>query len=283
MLFWYGRVLLATVLLLFSFATHARADTGSATAVKVINKVNAADAMAISRQIRNGSKIGEGESVSAGRRSMAVFTFNGDNKMKIGPESTVTFKQLAHRTTVNKKTRIVLEAGGALFDINKRDNEHVEVNTSVASMGIRGTSFMAAYERGARRLWLSVFSGSVVVRAARGSTSAVVNAGQSIVVDDGIFSEPADYSFGKQASSNFNDGASSLDIKALAKKWLPTFLAERKEIDVNKESRTSEKVKVDLSVDTELGGVDKSDPMQTALILAGIAAAIGLIVFLLRK
>lgn len=98
------------------------------------------------RLLSKDAEIYETDSIVTGSRSFVVLVFKDDTKVTVRPNSVFIIKQYRFANGNNDKATFRLLTGGiraVTGSINKNKAEKMRITTPVASLGVRGTDFIA--------------------------------------------------------------------------------------------------------------------------------------------
>jgi hypothetical protein len=164
-----------------SLAGGARADEAIGVASVVRNNVSGVlPSGAV--QIDSGASVVRNEIVKTAEDSSTKLVFTDSTNLAIGPSSTVKLNNFvsAGPSTYGKAT-IDMAKGVFRFTTGHSDKRAYEINTGVATIGVRGTIFEV--ETKPHRVRLHVVDGIVNVRTKNGRFCEL-HAGQSAIVTD---------------------------------------------------------------------------------------------------
>jgi hypothetical protein len=164
-----------------SLAVEARADEAIGVASVVRNNVSGVlPSGAV--QIDSGASVVRNEIVKTAEDSSTKLVFTDSTNLAIGPSSTVKLNNFvaAGPSTYGKAT-IDVAKGVFRFTTGHSDKRAYEINTGVATIGVRGTIFEG--EMTPQRVRLHVVDGIVNVRTKNGRFCEL-RAGQSAMITD---------------------------------------------------------------------------------------------------
>lgn len=131
----------ALVILLYP-ATGIAADAiGNALIVKGVVTASGTTGL---RTIAKGSEIFLGETISTASDSFVVFTMADDSKISLRPSTELTLEKFSDQSGQEEALFDLLKGGLRAISgaIGKARPEHYQVETEVATVGIRGTDFL---------------------------------------------------------------------------------------------------------------------------------------------
>ena len=140
-------------------------------------------------QAANATPIGEGDNlirdevVRTGAASTAKLVFLDDTNLAVGPTSTVKLDKFVFAGNADyKKVALDVARGSLRFITGNSEKRAYQINTSVASIGVRGTVFDMQTERG--RMVVTLVEGLIIV-CVRGTQRCLIASepGQTIVVN----------------------------------------------------------------------------------------------------
>ena len=123
--------------------------------------------------------------------------FNDGTEFRLGPAASMTLDKYVYDAKEKKGALAINMVNGMFrFTTGKINKEGVQLKTPVATIGIRGTDFGVAVEKGTGNTIIQVFSGAVAVGTKFSSVPALVKAGQYITLTaQGGSIRPAPYFF----------------------------------------------------------------------------------------
>ena len=134
--------MLSALLMVAAANVHA-APAGTVLAVRGAATAKSPDGTV--RVLGRNDNIIEGDVLSTGRKSFAILKFNDGTRMSLRPQTVFQVEQW--RTTENQESAVTRLFKGGLRAVTgfiaKRNSRAFRVNTSVATIGIRGTTFDA--------------------------------------------------------------------------------------------------------------------------------------------
>ena len=131
-------------------------------------------------QINVGESVIRNEIVKTAAESWTKLVFSDSTNLSVGPNATVRLSNFvsAGPSSYGKAT-IDIAKGAFRFATGHSEKRAYEINTGVATIGVRGTVFDGDSETGSTKL--HVASGAVLVRTTKGKVCEVT-AGQSVVI-----------------------------------------------------------------------------------------------------
>jgi hypothetical protein len=162
-------------------AIEARADDAIGVASIVRNDVSGSLPSGEVR-INVGESVVHNEIVKTAKDSWTKLVFADSTNLSVGPNATVRLSNFvaAGSSTFGKAT-IDVAKGAFRFATGHSEKRAYEINTGVATIGVRGTVFEGDSQLGKTRL--QVQSGAVHVRTKRGK-DCDIRAGQSVVITE---------------------------------------------------------------------------------------------------
>ncbi|MDE2361900.1 MAG: FecR domain-containing protein [Hyphomicrobiales bacterium] len=134
-------------------------------------------------QISQGDNLIRDEVVRTGAASTAKLVFLDDTNLAVGPTSTVTLDKFVFAGESDyRKATLEVARGSLRFVTGNSDKRAYQINTSVASIGVRGTVFDMQTTRG--RMVVTLVEGLIIV-CIRGTNRCLIASqpGQTIVVN----------------------------------------------------------------------------------------------------
>lgn len=144
---------------------------GKASGEVVITNLGAQQA-----SVSSETTLQPGDYVRTGQNGR-VLLVRGEESMLISPNSVI---QIPKQAKDGMSTTIVQRAGTILFEVEKRNVKHFQVDTPYLAAVVKGTQFQVAVERTGARV--DVQRGQVEVREYRSGQYALVNAEQAAKV-----------------------------------------------------------------------------------------------------
>ena len=179
-----GAILCAT-----TFSAGA-AQAGKVLAVRGATTVQAADGSA--RILGRGEAIEVGDVLSTGRKSFAILSFSDGTKMTLRPQT--VFKVEQWSIEPNQETAVTRLFKGGLRAITgfitKRNSRAFRINTAIATIGIRGTTFDARLCEGDCQADAAAASGVAVQRSQAVGRVGFVKGDASARRKDADFARP---------------------------------------------------------------------------------------------
>jgi hypothetical protein len=124
---------------LFAQAVTAYAEESIGVAVIIRNDVNGFLATR-NIKINTGENVFRDEAVKTGQESTAKLVFADDTNLALGPVSTVTLDKFVFAGPADyKKAAVELVQGSFRFMTGNSNKHAYEINTTVATLGVRGT------------------------------------------------------------------------------------------------------------------------------------------------
>jgi hypothetical protein len=149
-------------------AAEARADETIGVASLVRNNVSGV-LPSRSFQINVGENVVRDEIVKTSQDSVAKLVFTDSTNLSVGPNSTVKLDKFVSAGPASYgKATINVVKGAFRFTTGHSDKRAYEINTGVATMGVRGTTFEGQSEP--RQTVLNVLDGHVHVRTKDGQS-----------------------------------------------------------------------------------------------------------------
>ena len=133
-------------------------------------------------QINVGESVIRNEIVKTAAESWTKLVFSDSTNLSVGPNAMVRLSNfVSSGPSSYGKATIDIAKGAFRFATGHSEKRAYEINTGVATIGVRGTVFDGDSETGSTKL--HVASGAVVVRTKKGKFCEVT-AGQSVVISD---------------------------------------------------------------------------------------------------
>jgi len=131
-------------------------------------------------QINVGENVIRNEIVKTASESWTKLVFSDSTNLSVGPNAIVRLSNFVSTGPSSYgKATVDIAKGAFRFATGHSEKRAYEINTGVATIGVRGTVFDGDAETGATKL--HVASGEVLVRTAKGKSCDVM-AGQSVVI-----------------------------------------------------------------------------------------------------
>ncbi len=157
----------------------ARADEAIGVASSVRNNVSGSLPTG-DVQINVGENVIRNEIVKTASESWTKLVFSDSTNLSVGPNAIVRLSNFVSTGPSSYgKATVDIAKGAFRFATGHSEKRAYEINTGVATIGVRGTVFDGDAETGATKL--HVASGEVLVRTAKGKSCDVM-AGQSVVI-----------------------------------------------------------------------------------------------------
>jgi len=123
--------------------------------------------------------------------------FNDGTEFRLGSAASMTLDKYVYSAKENKGALAINMVSGMFrFTTGRINKEGVQLKTPVATIGIRGTDFGVAVEKGTGNTIIQVFTGAVAVGTKSNSAPELVKAGEYITVTaQGTSIHPAPYFF----------------------------------------------------------------------------------------
>lgn len=123
--------------------------------------------------------------------------FNDGTEFRLGSAASMTLDKFVYNAKEKKGALAINMVSGMFrFTTGKINKEGVQLKTPVATIGIRGTDFGVAVEKGTGNTIIQVFTGAVAVGTKSNSAPELVKAGEYITVTaQGTSIHPAPYFF----------------------------------------------------------------------------------------
>jgi ferric-dicitrate binding protein FerR (iron transport regulator) len=165
---------LAASLSLVSGAAFAQAKIGVAAVVK--NQVTGGGA-----PLSSGSGVHANEVITTGHGSSAQLLFVDQTSLMVGAKSEVKLDRFVYDPSKGNG-KVVMNAGKGVFRFvsGTQNSKSYQINTPVATIGVRGTVF--TFMNSGTQLFLTTSNGVVVVTILPNGPAVEVPAGYSIVV-----------------------------------------------------------------------------------------------------
>ena len=164
-----------------SLAPEARADEVIGVASAVRNNVSGSLPTG-EVQINVGENVIRNEIVKTASESWTKLVFSDSTNLSVGPNAVVRLSNfVSSGPSSYGKATIDIAKGAFRFATGHSEKRAYEINTGVATIGVRGTVFDGDSETGSTKL--HVASGAVVVHTKKGKFCEVT-AGQSVVISD---------------------------------------------------------------------------------------------------
>ncbi|MBL1141225.1 MAG: FecR domain-containing protein [Proteobacteria bacterium] len=145
-LFIFISMLIASILVFLPLASVQAntADSAIGKVIKLDGKASASTATDEKRNLRVGSSIFEKDTVVTEKKSSVTILFNDKTRFEIGPEATLVASEFKYNKKVDEDSVAIRVLKGSFRFITglvaKNKPEAMEVNTAVATIGIRGTN-----------------------------------------------------------------------------------------------------------------------------------------------
>ena len=164
-----------------SLALEARADETIGVASAVRNNVSGSLPTG-EVQINVGENVIRNEIVKTAAESWTKLVFSDSTNLSVGPNAIVRLSNFVSTGPSSYgKATIDIAKGAFRFATGHSEKRAYEINTGVATIGVRGTVFDGDSETGKTKL--HVASGAVVVHTKKGKVCDI-KAGQSVVISD---------------------------------------------------------------------------------------------------
>jgi hypothetical protein len=157
----------------------ARAQT-IGVAATVRNEVNQVKANQPS-PIGSGDQVFRNEVVRTGADSATKLVFSDNTNLAVGPTSTVTLDKFVFAGETNyQKVTVNLVRGAFRFSTGGSEKKAYEINTPVATIGVRGTELDIFSFRG--ETIVTLLEGRAIVCTRGGQCLIISNPGQTVIV-----------------------------------------------------------------------------------------------------
>ena len=164
-----------------SLALEARADETIGVASAVRNNVSGSLPTG-EVQINVGENVIRNEIVKTASESWTKLVFSDSTNLSVGPNAIVRLSNFVSTGPSSYgKATIDIAKGAFRFATGHSEKRAYEINTGVATIGVRGTVFDGDSETGKTKL--HVASGAVVVHTKKGKVCDI-KAGQSVVISN---------------------------------------------------------------------------------------------------
>jgi len=164
-----------------SLAPEARADEVIGVASAVRNNVSGSLPTG-EVQINVGENVIRNEIVKTASESWTKLVFSDSTNLSVGPNAIVRLSNFVSTGPSSYgKATVDIAKGAFRFATGHSEKRAYEINTGVATIGVRGTVFDGDSETGKTKL--HVASGAVVVHTKKGKVCDI-KAGQSVVISD---------------------------------------------------------------------------------------------------
>ena len=164
-----------------SLAPEARADEVIGVASAVRNNVSGSLPTG-EVQINVGENVIRNEIVKTAAESWTKLLFSDSTNLSVGPNAIVRLSNFVSTGPSSYgKATVDIAKGAFRFATGHSEKRAYEINTGVATIGVRGTVFDGDSETGKTKL--HVASGAVVVHTKKGKVCDI-KAGQSVVISD---------------------------------------------------------------------------------------------------
>ena len=164
-----------------SLALEARADETIGVASAVRNNVSGSLPTG-EVQINVGENVIRNEIVKTASESWTKLVFSDSTNLSVGPNAIVRLSNFVSTGPSSYgKATVDIAKGAFRFATGHSEKRAYEINTGVATIGVRGTVFDGDSETGKTKL--HVASGAVVVHTKKGKVCDI-KAGQSVVISD---------------------------------------------------------------------------------------------------
>ena len=165
---------------LFSMASQAQETIGAAAIVR--NQVVRVDA-GRNAPVTPGEAVFRNESVSTGDDSHAKLVFVDETNLAIGPKARVTLDRFVYAgTQTYAKATIGLAVGTFRFTTGNSQKKAYEIDTPVATIGVRGTILDILSLKGRTTVTLVEGEATVCTRGAGRKCGELLHPGDSITV-----------------------------------------------------------------------------------------------------
>ena len=175
----WRRILFCCFLTAASVAARADEVIGVASAVRN----NVSDSLPTGEvQINVGENVIRNEIVKTASESWTKLVFSDSTNLSVGPNAIVRLSNFVSTGPSSYgKATVDIAKGAFRFATGHSEKRAYEINTGVATIGVRGTVFDGDSETGKTKL--HVASGAVVVHTKKGKVCDI-KAGQSVVISD---------------------------------------------------------------------------------------------------
>lgn len=135
--------------------------------------------------LQQGQKVEAGDEIITGKKDLVILSYVNDSKIKIDPGSHVIIEDLEPAETGQRLTLFVKLGSLMIQFFNPKKNNELQVRTSNASLGVRGTKFLLGLDEADKNLHVSVDEGSVTLMSTENDDHEMVSAGESMVMEEG--------------------------------------------------------------------------------------------------
>lgn len=157
------RYLVALTVLLISLTANAASPTPVGTVVRHIGDVYAVGPLG-SRELHNGRTLYKGDTLVTGKKARLLIKLRTGALVTLGENSRFGILELAEQQPNGQKRTLFRLVKGVFRSIAELANpkDTLEVETAVATMGIRGTDFWGGFHFGDGKLDVTLIDGSGV-------------------------------------------------------------------------------------------------------------------------
>jgi hypothetical protein len=204
-------------LILFIFSTNLFASDGKVLFLKGIATAN-------SKPLAVESQIQYQDMISVGKDSLLIVRID-QAVLKLKAGTSIKLKKITQKKK-NSVTKILLRKGEVFFKGKKKKDHTYEVQTKMATMGVRGTEFFTTSSgpAGKEKIWMCVNEGSVVVKLKSNPKKLIVNKGEGIFVNSNKLPQKKQYEWtkklnwnmGSQSSIRYEDVKDEVNIEEIA-------------------------------------------------------------------
>ncbi|MEO1252869.1 MAG: FecR family protein [Pseudomonadota bacterium] len=155
--------------------TFGAALAGDWQVIETAGTVRTTNPTATAQPVSTGQALGGGAVLTTGFDGRAVL-LNGRQQIVIGPNSRMSLPAADEAGM----TRILQDLGTLLFKVDKREEQHFQVETPIIAAVVKGTTFTVT--AGANSHAVHVAEGAVEVAVRSGSATELVTAGRTVRV-----------------------------------------------------------------------------------------------------
>lgn len=138
-----------------------------------------------SKTIKKGHKLKANDTISTGKKSLAVIKLNDKSTIKLDKNSQIKVTSIVDKL---KPTKVQLSIGSAFFNVLKKKQvdrtkpAKFQVRTKSAAMGVRGTTFFVSAQGKANNYdtWMCVKEGLVEAKRANSKNTVMVKTGEGV-------------------------------------------------------------------------------------------------------
>lgn len=179
------------VLLLLTLTFSVHAADGKLSFLKGDVKVNGIKAL-------KKSEIFFGDTISVGKKSLAVLRINPNSILKIKENSSVKI-QVPKRNKGIREYSFLLKHGDIFVKAKSGKKRRYKVKVRDAIMGVRGTNFFVSSAKVKKNIWMCVNEGVVAVYFKNAPKKLIlVKKGEGVVINSKELPEVKQYSWTKE-------------------------------------------------------------------------------------